>query len=155
VPGLVPPAVLDRKVRRGGTVTFQAASEGDFPATRHQWFCNGVAIARATNATLVLDQVQGGQSGTYTVMAENEFGSTTGTMAELTVEVPVLTIKQGPVPSSVRVTGEGELGQVLVLEISPDLSTWNPFFTSAPLTGPFYLDLSTTNAPRNFIRPQP
>jgi hypothetical protein len=154
-PGLVAPEVLDRTVREGETLILQAESVGDFPATGCQWFCNGAAIPRATNATLMLDHVQRGQSGTYAVLAENEFGSTTATMAEVTVEVPMLTIERGQAPTSVRVRGEGPLGQVLVLEISPDLSSWNPFFTSGPLSGPFYLDLPTTNSPRNFLRSKP
>ena len=129
-----------------------AESTGNFPATGYQWLCNGVAIPRATNATLVLDHMQGSQSGTYAVTAINEFGSTNGTMGVVTVAIPSLSIEQGPAPASVRVRAEGSPGQVMVLEISPDLSNWNPFFTSAPLSGPFYLDLPTTNWPSTFLR---
>ncbi len=67
----------------GGTVTFTAAASGT--GLSYQWSKNGVAIAGATSATFSLTNVQGSDSGTYSVTVTNAGGSATSTAATLTV----------------------------------------------------------------------
>jgi hypothetical protein len=65
------------------TVTFTAAASGT--GLSYQWSKNGVAIAGATSATFSLTNVQGSDSGTYSVTVTNAGGSATSTAATLTV----------------------------------------------------------------------
>ena len=67
----------------GGTVTFSASATGT--GLSYQWSKNGVAIAGATSATLSLTNVQGSDSGVYSVTVTNASGSVTSTAATLSV----------------------------------------------------------------------
>lgn len=82
-----PPAITVQPVAQtasvGGTVTFTAAASG--PGLSYQWSKNGVAIAGATSATFSLPNVQGSDSGSYTVTITNAGGSVTSNAVTLTV----------------------------------------------------------------------
>lgn len=64
------------------TVVFSAAATG---SPTFQWQRNGLNVAGATNATLVIDQAAAAQAGTYTVIATNASGPITSNAATLTV----------------------------------------------------------------------
>lgn len=66
----------------GGTAVLTATAPS---ASSYRWERNGVAIAGATNATLVLNNVTAAQAGTYTVVATNSVGSTVSSAATLNV----------------------------------------------------------------------
>lgn len=68
----------------GNTVTLTAAATG-VPAPSYQWRKNGVPISGATGAALVLSSLQGGDAGTYDVVANNAVGSVTSSGAFLRV----------------------------------------------------------------------
>jgi hypothetical protein len=67
----------------------------------YQWQWNGTNIANATNTTLVLTNVQGGNDGTYTVIVSNGVAVTTSSNAVLTVGWPPQIIGQ-PASQSVE-----------------------------------------------------
>lgn len=71
----------------GGSVTFTAAASGN-PAPTYQWRKDGVAIPGATNGSLTLGGVTGGDSANYTVLATNSSGSVVSSTAQLLVIVP-------------------------------------------------------------------
>jgi len=71
----------------GGTITFTAAASGS-PAPAYQWQKNGNAISGATNATLMLTNVQTSDAGTYTVVATNSAGTQTSNAVTLAVTAP-------------------------------------------------------------------
>ena len=77
----------------GSSATLSVATSS--PGVTFQWLQNGVNIAGATNATLVLKNVQMTNAGIYTVVLTNSIGSTTSSAAQLTVlggpGAPVLT----------------------------------------------------------------
>lgn len=119
-----PPAIttqpLSQSLTEGETATFTAAASGH-PAPTFQWFLGATPVGGATDATLVLTNVQLSQAGDYTVVATNPLGSDTSAAATLTVSPntnpPVitdppdsLTIAPGANASfSVTATGAGTL----------------------------------------------
>ena len=71
-------------VQAGATVTFTASASG---SPTYQWRRNGSNLAGATAATLVLPSVQADVAGDYSVVATNSAGSTTSSIATLTVNL--------------------------------------------------------------------
>ena len=77
--------------RNGNTAQFTVAALGTKPFS-YQWTFNQANITGATNATLVLNNVQLTNAGTYAVTVSNIIGSTTSSNANLTVyAVPIIT----------------------------------------------------------------
>ena len=68
----------------GGSVTFTVAANG-VPSPNYQWQFNGQNIPDATNATLTLNSVTAANSGGYSVVVSNPYGSVTSTTASLAV----------------------------------------------------------------------
>ena len=85
-----PPASLT--VVAGGTVTLTSAADGTAPIS-YQWKAGTNIIVGATNATLVLTNLQIPDSGSYSVEASNSAGTTTSSTTALTVSaIPVNTL---------------------------------------------------------------
>jgi hypothetical protein len=68
----------------GTPLTIAAAAMGT-PRPQYQWLTNGVPLAGATNATLVIDSAATSQSGRYSVVASNTFGAGTSSVATISV----------------------------------------------------------------------
>jgi len=69
----------------GDTVTFSVTATHSPLPSSYQWIANGVALAGATDASLVLTNVQLSQAGTYAVIVKNELGVVASASATLTV----------------------------------------------------------------------
>ena len=67
----------------GGSASFTVTAGG--APTGYQWSFNGSAVSGATSATLTLKNVQSANGGNYTVAVSNSAGSTTSSVATLTV----------------------------------------------------------------------
>ena len=85
----IAPRILIQPVNRtsveGGTATFTVVAEGSEPLS-YQWRKNGVPIPQATNASLVLTNVQVGDSGgIFSVAVANPYGLVTSSNASLAV----------------------------------------------------------------------
>jgi polygalacturonase len=74
--------------REGDDVAFTAAAVGTQPIA-YQWNLNGAPIPDATSNTLNLAGIQSSDVGGYTVIATNSIGSTTSSVAVLTM-VPIV-----------------------------------------------------------------
>ncbi|MBN2507972.1 MAG: immunoglobulin domain-containing protein [Verrucomicrobia bacterium] len=83
---------LSQTVAEGATVVFEAGYSAIGPVTV-QWRLNGVNIKDATNAVLILENVQATQSGTYSVVVSTPAGAASSAGAVLTVELPSLDFK--------------------------------------------------------------
>jgi hypothetical protein len=85
---LVLPAItaqpVSQTVTLGSNATFTVTATGTAPL-RYQWAFNAGNIANATNATLVLNNVQLAQAGNYSVAVTNLAGATNSAIAVLTV----------------------------------------------------------------------
>lgn len=86
----------------GGVATFTVAASGSQPIT-YQWQRNGANITGATSATLIINPVLLGDSGSqYRVIVSNSFGTVASNPAALTVtnnQLPVAAIT-APAPST-------------------------------------------------------
>lgn len=86
----IPPAVAiqpsNRTVNAGDSVSFAPVLMGT-PPFLFQWFRNGSPITGATNASLILNNVQPSQSGAYDLSITNAFGVAQSSNASLKVIV--------------------------------------------------------------------
>ena len=77
----------------GLSVPFSAEVIGVLPF-QYQWSFNGTDIEDATNATLVLADVETNQAGTYSLVVSNRFGSATNSIAVLSVNTAPVILSQ-------------------------------------------------------------
>jgi pectate lyase len=93
IPGATPPAIeIDTQEQTalvGQDATFNVVASGTAPLS-YQWYYNtDTALTNATSSTLTLTNVQLSDSGGYSVVVTNSYGSVTSSVAQLTVNVPV------------------------------------------------------------------
>src|SRR5262249_52307377 len=97
-----PPSIVTQPTNEdilvGGTAIFTASASGALPLT-YQWrkggtnLNNGGNVTGATSNTLTLTAVTPGDSGNYTLFVTNVYGSTTSSVASLTVDqAPTITL---------------------------------------------------------------
>lgn len=86
--GTVAPVITTQPVAQtgsiGGSVTFTVAATGSGTLS-YQWKKDGVAIAGATSATLTLTNIQGSDSGVYSVTVTGTAGTVTSNAVTLAV----------------------------------------------------------------------
>ncbi|HTL56951.1 MAG TPA: LamG-like jellyroll fold domain-containing protein [Candidatus Limnocylindrales bacterium] len=84
----VPPTIYsqpsDQTLFVGQTANLTVGASGTAPLV-YQWSFNGTPLQGATNASLVLLNIQMAQAGTYVVLVTNELGSAVSSNAVLTV----------------------------------------------------------------------
>jgi len=90
----------------GDTVTLTTAASGSATII-YQWYRNGGPVAQATDTELTLTNLQASQAGNYFVVAANNTGRATSTVAVVTVILPPTppTIYQHPVSQTVVLGG--------------------------------------------------
>ena len=72
----------------GASVTLGATVSGSTPMT-FQWYLNGTAVAGAISPWLSLGTVQAGESGAYTLVATNPYGSGTSSAAVISLNTAI------------------------------------------------------------------
>jgi alpha-tubulin suppressor-like RCC1 family protein len=90
VPLAITAQPADQNVYEGADVSFSVAVLNNGPFS-YQWQFNGDDLPDQTNATLVLSTVATNQTGTYSVLVANPYGSLQSSNAALTVNLPVIT----------------------------------------------------------------
>ena len=93
------PASQSREL--GQSVTFSVAAAGAAPL-EYQWWKDGVALPQASNAVLVLTNLQWSDAGRYTLVVSNPYGSVTSAVAQLLVDGPV-TLDNGFNPTTTAI----------------------------------------------------
>jgi hypothetical protein len=92
-----PPRILEQprpQVRIvGQTAIFKVLAEGN-PALMYQWFFEGNALPRETNAMLMISNISTNNEGKYWVEISNALGKVTSSSAALTVLIPPYIITQ-------------------------------------------------------------
>jgi hypothetical protein len=87
----VSPAITGQPVSQvfsvGDSATFYVTAVGAPPLT-YQWRMNGDDISRATNSSLPLKNIQTNQTGSYSVVVKNKYGSIISSNAILDVDIP-------------------------------------------------------------------
>ncbi len=136
VPTNSPPGITtqpqSQTVTEGAEVSFATVARGS-PPLSYQWKLNGTDINLATNESLILANVNGAQSGSYTVTVTNSVGSTNSDAAVLTVN-PAPQIAFSLLTYNVKGNGETDwttnsthvqaIGRV-VQYLNPDIITFN------------------------------
>jgi len=74
----------------GSNVTFSVVANG-WPSPNYKWELNGGPIAGATNTSLSLTNLQITETGYYSVVVYNDYGSATSSIARLIVYLPPTT----------------------------------------------------------------
>jgi hypothetical protein len=91
--GIVPPSPAPPQpgvvVRADRRLLLTAGVPGSQPM-KYQWLRAGVMVPGATNSLLVINRMQPGQAGTYSVIASNPAGAVTNVVAQVEVWVPEL-----------------------------------------------------------------
>ena len=130
--------------KEGGKATFSVSAAGS-PPFSYQWRLADAEIDGATNASLVLTNVQGGNAGVYSVVVRNVESEATSLNALLNVvaTAPAMAAASAGVPSSsvrlsISVSPDGlrrvailaPAGEAYTLEASTDLIHWTPLMES-------------------------
>ena len=91
----------DTIVALGGGLTFTATVNTGIPPFTYQWRKNSVLIAKATNPTLVLTNIQRIQEGIYDVVVKNAFGVDVSSTARLSLP-PLVAVTASPADTAVN-----------------------------------------------------
>jgi uncharacterized delta-60 repeat protein len=87
VPAFIAASPASQEAPVGSTVTLEAVAGGTAPLA-YQWSCNGTNLVGATNASLIIANVQPWQAGNYMVVVTNAYGSAASPNAMLLVAIP-------------------------------------------------------------------
>jgi hypothetical protein len=147
VTGIPPLAVTvsptNQIVAVGSTVTLQATAGGPGPL-EYQWESNGVALAGATNAELVLSNAPISASGAYTVVVSNPNASVPSAPADVLVLArPGISVQP---QSQTNTMGTAVTFQVTAAGSAPLSYQWS--FDGAALPGATNASLTLTNVTR-------
>ncbi|HEV2437589.1 MAG TPA: LamG-like jellyroll fold domain-containing protein, partial [Verrucomicrobiae bacterium] len=154
---LAPPTIITQPTNQtvyiGGTASFGVTASGT-PPLNYQWNFNRTNIANATNAMLMLTNVQPNQAGTYAVLVANPVNFILSSNAVLTVNPPPslgVTTSSSFVLIYWPVSAPG-----FVLETSPGLSpaNWVPVPNPPIQIGSEYLESIQMNGTNQFFRLQ-
>jgi hypothetical protein len=123
-PGTIPPTFtaqpLSQTLGNGSTVIFNAAT---IEATSYQWRRDGASLSGATTPTLAVIGVTAANSGAYTLVATNPFGSTTSAPAALNVQAGVVAVTARLSNLSVRATMAADQTLIVGFSVSAGSST--------------------------------
>ncbi len=139
----------------GGSTSFNVAAASLLPLA-YQWQFDSTNLSAATNATLLLTNLQYANAGNYCVLVSNAVAGVTSSNAALTVAQPapqfgasVMAGANGCGLTLVGLTGHG----TTVIYASTNLLNWNVIFTNPPQIGTlWYLDVGASNEPQRFYR---
>ena len=146
-------------VTTSNSVTFTAVAAGSAPLA-YQWYFNtNTPITGATNATLVLNNVQTTNAGVYSVVVTNTAGSAVSSNAVLTVSAVAPARPQlsdfGYSNGQFTLTVSGDPEQDYIMQASTNLTDWTSLSTNHPLTPSFiWSDAAASNFSQRFYRVQ-
>jgi hypothetical protein len=81
---------LSQFISPGATLTLSGVAHGGLPLSLF-WACNGTILAGQTNSSLVLNNMQGTNTGSYVLIASNTYGVATSAVASVTVFTGTIT----------------------------------------------------------------
>ena len=116
-------------VSQGGPVSFAVAATAQNPLT-FQWSKDGIPISTATNATLLIPDVQPSQAGLYTVAISNGFTGVVSAPAALAVMSTSDPGAPGFTSNQFGFGLSGPAASSFVVETSTNLQTWLPLSTN-------------------------
>jgi hypothetical protein len=142
----------DQAVLAGLTTSFTATALGGAPLA-WQWQFNQTNIDGATNATLVLTNVNPDQAGVYSVTVTNAVGNALSSNAVLSVYLsaaPTMESFSLSAANQIQFTINGVPGLTYALQASTDMVNWDSIATNI---SPFnFVDTNTAGLPQRFYR---
>jgi len=148
---------LSKTATEGQTVSLSVNATAN-PSPNYQWLFNGVVLPDAKNSKLTFPSVDWTNSGAYTVIVSNPYGSVTSPPVTLTVTgslAVTLTTAAFPIPDSSGFTFQFSVqpGFTYVVLASSDLVHWAPIATNvAQAATELFTDPAAINFPRRFYR---
>ena len=131
----------------GASLSLYAIAVGALPL-RYQWQRNGEPLSRATNNLFTMDNVQPSDSGSFSVVVGNAFGSVTSAVALVVVTNSPPFIIQAPQSQTTYA------GNSVTFSVTADGSrplTYQWFLTSVPLAGATSAFLTVNNVQSNNV----
>lgn len=139
----------DQTVLTGKTANFNVISTGT-PTLAYQWFLNGTTLLSGmTTSNLSLTNVSAAQSGNYSVIVSNQYGTATSTPSALTVLAQPQTTVQRSTNGIVELTAIAAPSEQFVVQVTTDLNApinWINLTTNTAATNGA-IDFIDTNAP--------
>ncbi len=124
------PSSLVAQLLLGQTAMLRANASGSLPLS-YKWFQNGVEIPGATNSFLTFPVYSTASAGTYSVMASNAYGFTTGNIADLSVIAGAPILLTQPASQTIN-PGGSALFSVSVTGATPLAYQWRFNGTDIP-----------------------
>jgi hypothetical protein len=128
----------DTTVALDDGMTFTATVATGLPPYIYQWRKNGATIAKATNATLVLTNIQRAQEGIYDVVVKNGHGVDVSNPARLSL-LPLVPVNSAPESTDVNPAGTA----TFTVDV-PGATVWQWLKNGTPIKGAI---TSTLNVP--------
>jgi hypothetical protein len=161
---VVPPIIARQPLSRtnavGTTASFTVEAAGGLPLS-YQWrrqgtnLVNGGNVSGVTTTNLQIANVQAADTAGYTVVVTNAYGSTTSSVAQLTVYVPpnpgrFTNFSYSPATGFSFIFRDGTLGRPYRIQVSPSLAEggwvdWQNFNYLGPVGFSDLGALETTN----------
>jgi len=124
----------------GGTVAFTVGARGT-PALGFQWWKDNAPLGGATEASLIISNVQSPHLGNYFVVVSNAFGVVTSAVATLQISAPPVIVVHPT--NQTAVVGQTVTFSVGVSGSAPFFYRW--YFNGVPLAGATSSNLVFTN----------
>ena len=132
------------------------------PRPQYQWLTNGIPVGGATNGSLVFSNSTTNQSAAYSLVASNVFGSTTSSVANVSIVIPGFLTGIEGFESGIDgwTTSNTNIWHIGTPTVGPKAAyagtncaatglTGNvPAYQSASLTSPVFVVPAATNYPR-------
>ena len=160
----IPPVIITQPSSQqagvGSSPSFSITVAGSGPFVYAWYFAATNQVQSGTNSMLMLSNVSTNNTGNYTVVVTNNYGSVTSAVATLTVTIP-RTPPQivnsgagfGFLTNQFGFNISGAFGQTIVVDGSTDLVNWIPLITNTAGNNPIYFfDPASTNFVWRFYR---
>lgn len=158
ITNVVPPTIVlqptDQSVWAGTTATLTAGATGTMPLRFQWWSFSSGAMSGATNATLVVSNVQPPNAGYYWVVVTNVAGSAISAPAMLSVAERPLVLHGAQLLGGVfRFAVDVVPGSSYSVEASTNLVNWTPLLTTNVATDSFaFSEGQLQNTRKRFYR---
>jgi hypothetical protein len=152
----LPPTILsqpdDVVVDEGNSANFGVNATGEGTLT-YQWRKDGELIG-ITASSFTINNAQLEHAGFYSVVVSNAGGSVTSESASLTVNTVPRQFQSVTVSpdNKIQMLFSGPVGSTNVIEISTNLTTWNPFTNLVNTSGTVQFTDGMTNGVQRFYR---
>lgn len=134
----------DQSIFVGQSATFSVVPDGTPPFT-YQWlYNNDTVLTNQTNATLTINNAQLSDTGGYSVIVSNAYGSVTSDNAELTVTTPTAPVIVTQPQGQTVIPGQTYTFTVVAGGSQPFSYQWY-FNTNTPINGATGGSLTLTN----------